>query len=54
MKCLNEKCLLNKSQKCDNDIVLKGIAPCFGKDRIQAKMEEKYGSTKILFADRRI
>ncbi|WP_185966673.1 hypothetical protein [Clostridium sp. HBUAS56017] len=54
MKCLNENCLLNKNKKCDNDIVLKNIAPCFGKNKVQAKMEEQYGNTKILFADRRI
>jgi transcriptional regulator with XRE-family HTH domain len=53
-KCLNENCPLNKNKECDNDIVLKGIAPCFEKNKVQAKMEEQYGNTKILFADRRI
>jgi hypothetical protein len=54
MKCLNQRCLLNKNKKCDNDIVLKNIAPCFGKDRVQAKTKKRDTNVNILFADRRM
>lgn len=37
IKCLNEVCLLNKNKQCISDVVLSGKAPCFGKDKIQAK-----------------
>ena len=37
IKCLNEVCLLNKNKQCISDVVLSGRAPCFGKDKIQAK-----------------
>lgn len=53
-KCLNENCLLNKNKNCDNPIVLSGKAPCFGKNKVQAKEKILYGNTKILFANRKI
>ena len=45
-ECKNQACLLNsswtngcngKSCMCDNPIVVGGIAPCFGKDKVQSK-----------------
>ena len=53
-KCLNENCLLNKNKSCNNPIVLSGKAPCYGKDKVQAKEKILYGNTKILFADRKV
>ncbi|AIY82162.1 hypothetical protein U728_1115 [Clostridium botulinum 202F] len=50
MKCLNQKCPLNKDCKCDNDVVLSGKAPCFGKDKVQEKENRiKMNSTNYLF-----
>lgn len=50
LKCLNEVCPLNKSKKCNNDVVLSGRAPCYGKDKVQAKEKKvKFNSTKALF-----
>lgn len=54
MRCLNQRCLLNKNKQCDNDIVLKNIAPYFGKDRVQEKQEKQSTNVNILFSDRRI
>jgi transcriptional regulator with XRE-family HTH domain len=51
-KCLNEACPLNKSKKCNNDVVLSGKAPCYGKDKVQLKEKKvKFNSTKALFVE---
>lgn len=36
-KCLNEKCPLCKDKMCDNEIVYKEIAPCYGRYKVQSK-----------------
>lgn len=41
MKCKNENCLLNKKKKCISDIVINGIAPCAGKDKVSVKIIKK-------------
>lgn len=54
-KCLNECCLLNKNKMCDNPVVINGVAPCFGKDRVKSKSGKLLSGsdTKLLFiADR--
>jgi hypothetical protein len=49
-ECQNQACLLNKKCKCNNDVVIKGKAPCFGKDKIQPKRKEyNPKSTRVLF-----
>ena len=40
-KCLNEKCPLCKDKMCDNEIVYKEIAPCFGRNKVQKKEPER-------------
>lgn len=36
-KCLNQTCLLNKKCMCDNPVVIRGDAPCYGRNRVQDK-----------------
>jgi hypothetical protein len=48
MKCKNENCLLNKKKKCISDIVINGIAPCDGKDRVSVKTTNKrWGNSNV-------
>lgn len=49
IKCLNQVCPLNLECKCNNDVVLEGRAPCYGKDKVQEKEKNNYRNTKILF-----
>ena len=42
-ECQNQACLLNKKCKCNNDVVIQGKAPCFGKDRVKDKVKYKSG-----------
>ena len=60
-KCLNQACRLNSSwtngfngQKCmcDNPVVVRGDAPCYGKDKVQSKPKRQgfdYYNTKNCF-----
>ena len=36
-KCLNQACLLNKNCMCDNPVVIRGDAPCYGRDKVKSK-----------------
>ena len=36
-ECLNQACLLNKNCMCDNPVVIRGDAPCYGRDKVQSK-----------------
>ena len=51
-KCLNQACLLNKNCMCDNPVVVRGDAPCYGRDKVQSKPKRQgfdYHTTKNLF-----
>lgn len=49
-KCLNQACLFNKGCMCTDCIVIKGKAPCFGKDKIKDKpIQVDLKSTHLLF-----
>ena len=60
-KCLNQACRLNSSwtngfngQKCmcDNPVVVRGDAPCYGRDKVQSKPKRNgfdYHATKNCF-----
>ena len=51
-KCLNQACLLNKNCMCDNPVVVRGDAPCYGKDKVQSKPKRQgfdYHTTKNCF-----
>ena len=51
-KCLNQACLLNKNCMCNNPVVIRGAAPCYGKDKIQGKPKKReldYSLTKSCF-----
>lgn len=49
-KCLNQACLLNKNCMCDNPVVTRGDAPCYGKDKVQSKnANTTYGNPYSLF-----
>ena len=51
-KCLNQACLLNKNCMCDNPIVVRGDAPCYGRDKVQSKPKRQgfdYYTTKNCF-----
>ena len=51
-KCLNQACLLNKNCMCDNPVVVRGDAPCYGKDKVQSKPKRQgfdYHNTKNCF-----
>ena len=39
-ECQNQACLLNKGCKCNNDIVIKGIEPCHGRNEVKPKKNE--------------
>lgn len=50
MECRNEVCPLNKNKLCANSVVLSERAPCYGKDKVQAKEKKvKFNNTKALF-----
>ena len=36
-ECLNQACLLNKNCMCDNPVVIRGDAPCYGRDKVKNK-----------------
>ena len=36
-ECLNQACLLNKNCMCDNPVVIRGDAPCYGRDKVKSK-----------------
>ena len=36
-ECQNQACLLNKKCKCNNDIVINNIKPCYGRNEIKPK-----------------
>lgn len=51
-KCLNQACLLNKNCMCDNPVVVRGDAPCYGRDKVQGKPKRNgfdYHATKNCF-----
>ena len=51
-KCLNQACLLNKNCMCDNPVVVRGDAPCYGRDKVQSKPKRQgfdYYTTKNCF-----
>ena len=51
-KCLNQACLLNKNCMCDNPVVVRGDAPCYGRDKVQSKPKRQgfdYHTTKNCF-----
>ena len=60
-KCLNQACRLNsswtggcngKSCMCDNPVVVRGDAPCYGRDKVQSKPKREgfdYHNTKNCF-----
>ena len=51
-KCLNQACLLNKNCMCDNPVVVRGDAPCYGRDKVQSKPKRQgfdYYNTKNCF-----
>ena len=51
-KCLNQACLLNKNCMCDNPVVVRGDAPCYGRNKVQSKpkrQEFDYHNTKNCF-----
>ena len=51
-KCLNQACLLNKNCMCDNPVVARGDAPCYGRDKVQNKPKRQgfdYYTTKNCF-----
>ena len=51
-KCLNQACLLNKNCMCDNPVVVRGDAPCYGRNKVQSKPKRQgfdYHNTKNCF-----
>ena len=40
-KCLNQACPLNKNCMCDNPVVIRGDAPCYGKDLVKDKPKKQ-------------
>ena len=36
-ECQNQACLLNKKCKCNNDIVINDIKPCYGRNEVKPK-----------------
>ena len=51
-KCLNQACLLNKNCMCDNPVVVRGDAPCYGRNKVQSKPKRQgfdYYTTKNCF-----
>ncbi len=49
-KCFNQACLLNKNCMCDNPVVVRGNAPCYGRNKIQDKpKKQNLQNTKICF-----
>lgn len=40
-KFLNQTCLLNKKCTCDNPVVIRGDAPCYGRNRVQDKPKKQ-------------
>ena len=51
-KCLNQACLLNKNCMCDNPVVVRGDAPCYGRNKVQNKPKRQgfdYYNTKNCF-----
>ena len=39
-ECQNQACLLNKNCKCNNDVVIQGKAPCYGRNEVKPKKNE--------------
>ena len=51
-KCLNQTCLLNKNCTCDNPVVIRGDAPCYGRNEVKDKPKRQgfdYWLTKNCF-----
>lgn len=49
-ECLNQACPLNKNCMCDNPVVIRGSAPCYGRNKVQDKpKKQNFIDTKSCF-----
>ena len=49
-ECLNQACLLNKNCMCNNPVVIRGSAPCYGRNKVQDKpKKQNFIDTKSCF-----